>query len=396
MFTKGRIMLEEVPRNTDDHDRSFDSRVKQKRNVVFYSHAAGNMPSFVIGALFLGFVLWEYNTPEILLISWLSLAAFAALVTLVLEKSVRKTDTLNASPCERWVKQRLFLGGVNTFIFGITPLLLPQDVAPAAELYLFIILTTLVSLASVAYSTIPNFIYLLCIFALGPLAAYFFIKADHFHIILGLTTLIWSLIVLRKAAIVSHTTIEQIIDSEKLEDEIRRHEVVKQQIKEMAHYDLLTGIANRRLLESMINRSINRAKREGSKVGFIIIDLDNFKPINDEYGHQAGDTVLKHVASNLSRMLRSSDLVARIGGDEFCIVLEDAIDQNEVEMMLSKLAEVISLPVSYFGNELSVEASLGYSQLPEDGENMDSLIRAADMRMYESKRERKLIPAEAI
>jgi diguanylate cyclase (GGDEF)-like protein len=389
-------MLEEVPGNTDNFDRSFNSRVKQKRNAVFYSHASGNMSNFLIGALFLSIVLWEYNASTTLILTWLSLVVIAAFVTVIVEKSVRTNASLNSSLDERWVKQRLIIGGMNALIYGITPLLLPEDVAPAAELYLFIILSTLITVASVSYSTIPKFVYLLCLFSLGPLTLYFFIKADHFHIILAFTTLAWALIVLRKASDVSKTTIDQIIDSERLQDEIKLHEKVKQQIKAMAHYDLLTGIANRRLLESILNRSISRAKRENSKVGFIIIDLDDFKPINDQYGHQAGDAILKHVAANLSRMLRASDLVARIGGDEFCIVLEDAIDPNLIEPMLIKISEVISQPVRYLDQSLSVGASLGYSQLPDDGDSMDSLMRAADMRMYASKRERKLISIEAV
>lgn len=389
-------MLREIPRIIDDHDSTFDIRVKHKRNAVFYTHSTGNMYSFLVGALFLTLVLWQFNTSPLLLVLWLSLVALCVVITVVFEKKFRKSDGLNTTPSEKWVRQRLVIGSMNALVYGITPLLLPYNVAPAAELYLFIILSTLVTVASVAFSTIPKFIYLLCAFSLGPLALNFFLKTDSFHLILGFTTLAWSLIVLRKAADVSRTAISQIVDSEKLQDEIRQHEKVKQQIKEMAHYDLLTGIANRRLLESMINRSINRAKRESGKVGFIAIDLDNFKPINDKYGHQAGDAILKHVASNLSNALRSSDLVARIGGDEFCIVLEDAVDKYMIEAMLSKLSEVISEPIMYFDHEISVEASLGYSQLPDDGDSMDSLMRAADMRMYESKRERKLIPAEAV
>ncbi len=389
-------MLYEVPQNTDNHDRSFDSRVKQKRNAVFYSNATGNMPNLLIAALFLALVLWEYKASEIMLISWLALAAFSALVTVAVEKSALKRDALNTSPNERWIKQRQFLGGMNALVYGITPLILPQDVAPAAELYLFIILSTMVTLASIAYSTIPKFIFLLCLLFLGPLAVYFFIKADYLHIILGVTTLIWSIMVLRKTSVVSQTTIQQIIDSQKLQDEIRLHEMFKQQINGMAHYDLLTGIANRRLLESKIYHSINSAKRESSKFGFIIINLDNFKLFNNTYGHQAGNTILKQVAIRLRRVLRSSDFIARIGGDEFCVVLENAIDQKMVEPMLSRLAKNIEQPISYLNNELSVEVSQGYSQFPEDGDSMDSLIITADMRIYESRRERKFIPIEAV
>jgi diguanylate cyclase (GGDEF)-like protein len=389
-------MLYEVPHNTDNHDRSFDSRVKQKRNAVFYSNATGNTPNLLIAALFLALVLWEYKASEIMLISWLALVAFAALVTVGVEKRVPKRDALNTFPNERWIKQRQFLGGMNALIYGMTPLILPQDVAPAAELYLFIILSTMVTLASIAYSTIPKFILILCMLFLGPLAVYFFIKADYLHIILGATTLIWSIMVHRKTSVVSQTTIKQIVDSEKLQDEIRQHEIVKLQIKGMTNYDLLTGIANRRYMERMINKSINRAKIEGGNVGLIIINLDNFKRINNTFGHQTGNTILKHVASNLRRTLRSTDFIARICGDEFCIVLEDAIDQSMLETVLSRLAEIIRKPIIYLDKELSVEASLGYSQLPEDGDSMDSLMRAADKRMHESKRERKLIPVEAV
>lgn len=388
------MMLDDLPNQNEQEPLPFDIRVKHKRNDVFFDHATGNMTSFLIGAVFLCIVLQHYNASQNAITLWMALTAVVVLITVLFERSVRKSDAQAATPSEKWIRYRLIIGVLNAIIYGITPLLLPENVDPAAELYLFIILSTLVTVASSAYSTIPKFIYLLSFFSMGPLALYFFSRADQFHFIMGMTTVIWTLIVLKKAADVSRTTIKQIVDSEKLQDEIRQHQIVKQQIRAMAHYDLLTGIANRRLLESMINRSINRAKRENGKVGFIIIDLDNFKPINDKFGHQAGDTILKHVAKNLSDTIRSSDLVARIGGDEFCVILEDAIDADQVQPMLNKLSEIISLPVTYAGSELSVDASLGYSQLPEDGDSMDSLMRVADIRMYEAKRERKLIPVE--
>ena len=388
-------MPDDAPKQGKQEIMPFEARVKQQRNMVFYSHATGNMSSFLIGALFLCVVLLQYHASHFTMMMWLVLTAAVVVVTIIFERSVRKSDLQASAPSEKWIRYRLIIGSLNALIYGITPLLLPHNVDPAAELYLFIILSTLVTVASSAYSTVPRFIYLLTLLCMGPLALYFFSKLDQFHIIMGMTTLTWIAIVLKKAADVSRTAIKQIVDSEKLQDEIREHEIVKQQIKAMAHYDLLTGIANRRLLESMINRSINRAKRENGRVGFIIIDLDNFKPINDRFGHQAGDAILKHVAKNLSDAIRSSDLVARIGGDEFCVILEDAIDAEQVPSMLNKLAEIIQQPVSYAGNELSVDASLGYSQLPEDGNSMDDLMRVADIRMYDAKRQRKLTPAPA-
>lgn len=387
-------MLDDAPNQNEPEVRPFDTRVKHQRNIVFYQHATGNMSSFLVGAMFLSIVLLQFDASLKAIALWMALTTIVALITIFFERSVRKSDLVTAAPNEKWIRYRLVIGALNALIYGITPLLLPENADHAAVLYLFIIISTLVTVASTAYSTFPNFIYVLSFFSMGPLALYFFSKADKFHLIMGMTTVVWTAIVLKKAADVSRTTIKQIVDSEKLQDEIREHQIVKKRIRAMAHYDLLTGIANRRLLESMINRSINRAKRENGKVGFIIIDLDNFKPINDRFGHQAGDAILKNVASNLSDTIRSSDLVARIGGDEFCIILEDAIDPDQVQPMLEKLAAIIRQPITYAGEALSVDASLGYSQLPEDGDCMDSLMRAADMRMYEAKRERKLIPAQ--
>lgn len=384
-------MMDDKPQ-AETGTSTFDARVLQKRYAVFFRHSSGNMSSFLIGAFFLFLVMWMYGTAASRLYFWLTLVVIMVAITFLQEYAVAKRNGNSPSPSREWVRTRLVLGGINALVYGITPLLLPTGVDPAAELYLFIILSTLVTVASVSYSTIPKFIYILGLFSMGPLTIYYFMIADQFHLILGLTAVAWTVVVLNKAAAVSRTSISQIMDRERLKDEIKQHEKVKQQIKEMAHYDLLTGIANRRLLESMINQSIQRARREEGKIGFIIIDLDDFKPINDHYGHQAGDAILKNVASSLTRAVRASDMVARIGGDEFCIILHDKVEADAIPALLQKLSEAISQPIIFDGHEISVSASLGYSQLPDDGETMDSLMQAADLRMYESKRERKLIP----
>ena len=153
-----------------------------------------------------------------------------------------------------------------------------------------------------------------------------------------------------------------------------------------ANYDALTELANRHLFFQQLAKELSRARRGGKHVGLLFMDLDKFKPINDQFGHEAGDFVLKTVANRWQACVRSGDTLARLGGDEFALIVGDLNEVTEVEPIAKKLIDAmagrIDLPD---GNRCGIGVSIGISIYPDNAVEMDSLIAAADAAMYESK-----------
>jgi len=179
------------------------------------------------------------------------------------------------------------------------------------------------------------------------------------------------------------------INSHTLLQRIRNQLLAKQQASELryvAHYDSLTGIPNRLLLTDRLNQGIASAKREQTKLAVCYIDLDGFKLINDTYGHHMGDSVLVEVVRRITQILRESDTVARVGGDEFVVLLADFSAQVECFSTLQRLHEAIARPIDIQNHTVSVTASTGVCVFPDKGLSVEILLRNADQAMYEAKR----------
>jgi len=154
----------------------------------------------------------------------------------------------------------------------------------------------------------------------------------------------------------------------------------------LALHDVLTGLPNRRLLEDRLSSAIQNARRHHRKAGVMFLDLDGFKYVNDTFGHAYGDKLLKMAADRLVGISRKVDTVARIGGDEFVIVLADVARVIDVYAPAAKMVEVISSPFIVDGQELSVTASIGISVYPDHAESVEDLTHAADEALYVAKR----------
>lgn len=153
----------------------------------------------------------------------------------------------------------------------------------------------------------------------------------------------------------------------------------------IAHYDQLTALPNRYLLIERIQQTILHARREERHFGILYLDLDNFKNINDEYGHAAGDYVLKQVARMLRETLRASDTVGRLGGDEFVVLLDNVQKPDEAAVVARHIVEQLRRPYRYEGQDIKVSGSIGIAMYPEHGRTVEELLSAADKAMYRVK-----------
>ena len=159
----------------------------------------------------------------------------------------------------------------------------------------------------------------------------------------------------------------------------------EEQLHFLANHDALTGLPNRALLQERIEQALRRAQRDQGRVAILFIDLDRFKVINDTLGHHAGDMLLQTAAERLKQCLRETDTIARQGGDEFVVLIEQYGDTQYLGNVARKIMHALGLPFYLLGQELYVSASIGISAYPEDGIDLHTLLKNADVAMYRAK-----------
>ena len=170
-----------------------------------------------------------------------------------------------------------------------------------------------------------------------------------------------------------------------LEEDIDRRKNLEDELRSIAERDTLTGLLNRRSMEVRTDSLLSRAGNKGSYSAMLYIDLDHFKEVNDRMGHEAGDRLLMDVSRRLASAVRDSDVVARIGGDEFVIVLGDLPDSGLAAAIAEEIRISINLPFVFENTEVFVSPSIGVSIFPDDGKDMRTLLKKADAAMYAAK-----------
>ncbi|MBU0594226.1 MAG: diguanylate cyclase [Gammaproteobacteria bacterium] len=158
------------------------------------------------------------------------------------------------------------------------------------------------------------------------------------------------------------------------------------EMEHRAQHDALTGAPNRVMFHELLQFSIGNARRNGSQLAVLFIDLDHFKEVNDTYGHAAGDAILIEVARRLKTAVRESDAVARLSGDEFVVMIQPVDDPQQLAVIAQKLIKALQDPIEFEGQSLHISASIGISVFPGDGDDMEQLLHNADTAMYHSKR----------
>ena len=169
-------------------------------------------------------------------------------------------------------------------------------------------------------------------------------------------------------------------------DLLTRLKKTNEQITNLAHHDSLTGLPNRILFYDRLNQAIARARRDKASIVVLYLDLDGFKLINDAFGHDAGDTLLRESAKRIIECVRDSDTVARLGGDEFTVILGNMHTTTiSKDRVAKKIVDAISRPFMINGKNCSVSVSIGITIYPEHGETAEQLVKIADAAMYLAK-----------
>lgn len=171
--------------------------------------------------------------------------------------------------------------------------------------------------------------------------------------------------------------------------DIADRRLVEDQVEYMAYHDALTGLPNRALFLDRLKQAITVAEREKGRVVLMFADLDKFKPVNDQYGHHVGDSLLKAVAERISGCLRKSDSVARIGGDEFVILLPSVKTEEDASGIAEEIRQAMTLPFEIKGLTLNISSSVGVAVYPDHADGEQELIKRADVAMYHASAEER-------
>jgi diguanylate cyclase (GGDEF)-like protein len=173
----------------------------------------------------------------------------------------------------------------------------------------------------------------------------------------------------------------------------RRIVELERQLAHRANYDELTGLPNRHLLTDRFTQLADIAKRRGEAIALLYLDMDDFKQVNDTYGHRQGDTLLERTAARLRGATRESDTLARVGGDEFVLLAGGVSAPRQIARLVEKLRNAVERPVVLVGGTVAPKISIGVSVYPVDGTDLDALQDRADTDMYDAKRMRKGMPS---
>ncbi len=177
----------------------------------------------------------------------------------------------------------------------------------------------------------------------------------------------------------------KIVSILSLAQDVTTRVLAEERLMHQATHDSLTGLPNRTMLQDRLRQAISRARRGGHRIAAMFIDLDRFKDVNDTLGHRIGDELLREMAARLGRVVRDGDLLVRLSGDEFMVVLEQVTDLESPGVVALKLLEEIHQPSRIEGHDIHISGSIGISVFPDDAEDVETLLKNADMAMYHAK-----------
>jgi diguanylate cyclase (GGDEF)-like protein len=251
-----------------------------------------------------------------------------------------------------------------------------------------------------AYAVFKSAFLIMLVSILTPLTFRFFAEPGFEQTLIGLCLIVYgipmalymwrshhAIVQSLRLVLVNEALVRHLSESKKQVEQLNLDLLATQEeIRKLALHDPLTGVANRLLLTDRLDKALASAHRHGRMLGLLFIDLDGFKLVNDELGHQQGDLLLIEVAERLRSALRENDTVARIGGDEFVILLEELHAELDADQRAAALLCAITRPIRLKDRGYQIGASIGISVYPRDGADQDALLSHADHAMYGVKR----------
>lgn len=364
-------------------------RVELERVRIFFIHAQGDTANLLKAALLAALCLFQGGANWLAIGIWSALTVAAILAAFAVEQRVKRS-TLTLENCLSFKQQKIVWGVLVSLCFGMAGFLFPSNPPLVYELFLFIIAIAIVTHTILAFAVLPRYYLLVNAACLIPLGVHHLMQLITLHevvyFLLICGSIIWQGTILRKANLVSGSSRKVITLQQHFYQKLKQHRHDKVVISHLAHHDALTGLANRRYFEDVSQRSLKLAQRNHSQFALLNIDLNDFKPVNDQHGRAVGDELLQAVAARLRDTLRSSDFCARTGGDEFMVLLERVADSAEAHALAFKLQHALAQPFHLAEHSLRIGASIGGTSYPEDGTTLAKLLLLADKNMYHDKR----------
>lgn len=278
------------------------------------------------------------------------------------------------------------LGGSS---WGLAAILLFPDATISQQMLMILMLAGVTAGAVSLSSAIPEAVIAFLFFSLVPFIIAIALLAK-FVDLLFLTALslylIYSIILALKAHDITRSSIILSYENHQLLRDLSEAktqlELSNKKLEFSATHDPLTQVANRNLFLNQLELALNRAKANKTSLALLYLDLDFFKKVNDIYGHSVGDRVLVLIIERLKNFFKSDDSIARLGGDELTIILENVGGANEINKVAKQLCSLISMPITINETELTLSVSIGISVYPQDGSDVESLLWNADQSMY--------------
>ncbi len=342
---------------------------------------------FCASIIFIDFHLAGVNNAGLWL--WFILFTLVVLLRVIMVQVFRQQLKPNIK-FWRWLYIVTF--GVSGFTWGLAGLILLPNIEPAQQMLLMLMVAGVTAGAVPLSSAIPEacISFLSCLILPFIFSIAFFDTniAPLFNLALTLYYVYTIVMAIKSYRLVRQTVVLRFENDALLGGLInakRELEFINQKLILSATHDPLTSVANRNLFHSNLDRALKEMERVNKKLALLYLDIDQFKQVNDTLGHEAGDKLLLVITDRLKSYLRSSDIIARMGGDEFTIILSGVMSQHDVKRIASDLCRLIALPVDINHHQVTVTASIGISMSPEDGKDAATLTRNADMTMYTIK-----------
>jgi diguanylate cyclase (GGDEF)-like protein len=358
--------------------------VYEARADRFFHYSISNMMGLIYGALLISLVLYAHETTTQIIITHFVITALIALGVFILSIYVKNTRP-SGLKLQRMLLLRIFFGCCIGLMYGIACFLLPTHNLEIGMAFLVLIYIASISVAILQYSVMPVYYILFNLSVYIPLFYAIATNSLEHGALFALLLISGMVFFISKGLKVSVSEVNSIVVNLELQEEVSEHKVTKKKLQEMALYDHLTKVANRHLFKQSAEACLERVKLHDRSMALLYVDLNNFKYINDHYGHSAGDQLLIKTAELIRAQIRSSDLVARIGGDEFVIILEN-YDNIKMRMTIEReINESLNKEVDIDGHKILMSASIGCASYPNDGDTIEELLNSADRNMYEQK-----------